>query len=580
MPQNYSSLTPLIIDKKPFKPVLKGWNRLEGRPRQKDIARSLRAEVRDALWMLSRQWQWGEFKGEDAGSPIDAIASVRQTMVNRYIVNDKAYSYKGELPLEVRVEAEFIPKDLTIQLQLSRYFLKLISAEVKFEDIKKAIIEKYPIDEDIKGYLDEDSQQFLNVAVNRCLDGVKLMEDASKPDFTIIDGLIGLTTTEKTTIKTAASKLESYFNSLYCQPDDRIQDAWKPGLLEYQFACSFENEKLQKTFLNADQYRGGHLDWFDFNIETREDEEIPDADGQVISPAKIKDEAFSFLPVPVEFNGMPSHRYWEMENYKTEFADIKANTTDTAKLLLTEFSLMYSNDWCVIPYEVDIGSVLELKGLMVTDTFGLQTYIRAAGRGVDDDWQKWGMFSLNTKNYFADNRIFMPPAIMKSLEGDEIEKVNFLRDEMANMVWAVESIVPTKMGIGANGYEAATKLGKPFISPLVNPEAVVKYILGKDVPINWTPFLPAHVEGSNRSIQLQRAQMPDVSEKLEAAVLQVPAPYYIHEEQVPRSGTIVSRSFQRARGTKGEIYLWIGRKVTNGRGEGSSGLIFDQITEQ
>ena len=135
MPQNYSSLTPLIIDKKPFKPVLKGWNRLEGRLRQKDFARSLRAEVRDALWMLSRQWQWGEFKGEDAGSPIDAIASVRQTMVNRYIVNDKAYSYKGELPLEVRVEAEFIPKDLTIQLQLSRYFLKLISAEVKFEDI-------------------------------------------------------------------------------------------------------------------------------------------------------------------------------------------------------------------------------------------------------------------------------------------------------------------------------------------------------------------------------------------------------------------------------------------------------------
>ena len=37
------------------------WNRLEGRPRSVDFTRALRAEVRDALWMLTRQWQMGEF---------------------------------------------------------------------------------------------------------------------------------------------------------------------------------------------------------------------------------------------------------------------------------------------------------------------------------------------------------------------------------------------------------------------------------------------------------------------------------------------------------------------------------------
>ena len=31
------------------------------------------AEVRDALWMLTRQWQMGEFEGDDAGSPIEAV---------------------------------------------------------------------------------------------------------------------------------------------------------------------------------------------------------------------------------------------------------------------------------------------------------------------------------------------------------------------------------------------------------------------------------------------------------------------------------------------------------------------------
>ena len=34
--------------------------------------RALRVEVRDALWMLTRQWQTGEFQGEDAGSRSDS----------------------------------------------------------------------------------------------------------------------------------------------------------------------------------------------------------------------------------------------------------------------------------------------------------------------------------------------------------------------------------------------------------------------------------------------------------------------------------------------------------------------------
>ena len=49
-------------------PTVTLWNRVEGRPRTVNFERGLRAEVCDALWMLSRQWQVGEFAGEDAGS--------------------------------------------------------------------------------------------------------------------------------------------------------------------------------------------------------------------------------------------------------------------------------------------------------------------------------------------------------------------------------------------------------------------------------------------------------------------------------------------------------------------------------
>jgi hypothetical protein len=53
--------------------------------------------------------------------------------------------------------------------------------------------------------------------------------------------------------------------------------------------------------------------------------------------------------------------------------------------------------------------------------------------------------------------------------------------------------------------------------------------------------------------------------------------YSLHEEEVPRAGIIVTRTFQRARWFDGKIYTWLGRRKETGRGEGASGLVFDQI---
>jgi len=55
------------------------------------------------------------------------------------------------------------------------------------------------------------------------------------------------------------------------------------------------------------------------------------------------------------------------------------------------------------------------------------------------------------------------------------------------------------------------------------------------------------------------------------------APYFIHEEEVPRSGIRVEQSFQRTRWNDGKVFVWFGARKTTGRGEGSSGLGFDRI---
>ena len=49
----------------------------------------------------------------------------------------------------------------------------------------------------------------------------------------------------------------------------------------------------------------------------------------------------------------------------------------------------------------------------------------------------------------------------------------------------------------------------------------------------------------------------------------------IAEEEVPRDGVVVTRTFQAARTVGGGSVLWIGRRVRTGQGEGASGLRFD-----
>jgi hypothetical protein len=192
------------------------------------------------------------------------------------------------------------------------------------------------------------------------------------------------------------------------------------------------------------------------------------------------------------------------------------------------------------------------------------------------------MFTMSTNRAdgTADSRLFVPPALTQVAEGALLERVHFLRDEMANMVWGVENIVPSALGDGEDGYAVAREVAAPAPpAPLHPTPAPVRYVLGTDVPANWIPFLPIHVAGSSRSIQLQRARMPGANRGPRGRVLSVAPPYFVNEEEVPRAGKIVTRSYQRARWLDGSTFLWIGRRVTAGKGEGSSGLAFDQLAD-
>src|SRR6186713_1840515 len=111
------------------------WNRLEGRPRVDKFDRALRAEVRDALWMITRQWQMGEFRGDDAGSPIFAKVRVETSRLRKYqSANGPTEEFNDAIPLEANVEqmpVSFVlaqqEMSLDIRLLTGRHWLKLVA---------------------------------------------------------------------------------------------------------------------------------------------------------------------------------------------------------------------------------------------------------------------------------------------------------------------------------------------------------------------------------------------------------------------------------------------------------------------
>src|SRR5215813_5483589 len=103
------------------------FNRLEARPRSGNFERSLQAEVRDALWMLARQWQLGEFQGNDAAYAVQGRAHVESSRLTRVSRRGgEAIPYDEAVPLEAFVEGEAIPVDLRLRLEMGLRWLRLL----------------------------------------------------------------------------------------------------------------------------------------------------------------------------------------------------------------------------------------------------------------------------------------------------------------------------------------------------------------------------------------------------------------------------------------------------------------------
>ena len=301
--------------------------------------------------------------------------------------------------------------------------------------------------------------------------------------------------------------------------------------------------------------------------------------------------------------GAPAPRFWEVEDAKVAYGLLPAGPTDLAHLMLIEYASTYGNDWYVVPLVLNVGTVTRVDSLVVADTFGVKNLLRAIGDPAlaapqFSMWQSSDMRypgewlgDLRDPTKPLDPRVgapipnlfFLPPSIGRSIDGAAVEDVLFMRDEMANIAWAIERSIENSIE------RPSPRRGTPgdADAPASIGDASPRYLLSSSVPENWIPLLPMQMREQHDGPIVSRLRpggvlQPDGTGNIHVAagqVLNSSSDGLLYDEEVPREGVRVTRARKMVRWVDGTSWLWTGFRKQVGRGEGSSGLTFDQLLE-
>ena len=159
------------------------------------------------------------------------------------------------------------------------------------------------------------------------------------------------------------------------------------------------------------------------------------------------------------------------------------------------------------------------------------------------------------------------PALPDSEAGPPLERVDMLRDQAANLAWAIERRALASSGRTVDRDAAAAAIDTP------EPADAWAYVAYTPVPEHWIPLVPVQTGDPTAPAQvhLRRGRVaippPGVPEERllpMSRLLDASAPLRVQEDAVPDAGVRLERRYERARGSDGRIHLWVGRRVRTG----------------
>lgn len=553
------------------KPSITQWQRLESDPSELDLAAGLEAKLADPLWLIGRQWQFAELKGENAGMPL----------VARLIGASGALTIEGS-----EDDPDALPEPL-IEAEPSRQAVRSLAVEaaIDLHDLLRDAMPDADADTVFASFrtafplelsandADSAGRDFLLLLGENAIDATTLAAELTAEldgdgELARLPAAVAVPTPLRARAKKAAEAWLADWTDLIVDPPGGSR--WQSRRFEY-FARLSAATANGVVPIEAPEYANGRFDWWAMDIA-----------GPPSGQSSISTVDETRIPVPIRFPGMAADRLFEIEPDGVSVLATNAGPTGVLTMLLVEYAVAASNDWYQLPLTLPYGTAFRLATFTVTDSFGVETEIGPAAAQHD----AWSMFEVTAGRFgeLTAPLFLLPAATARTLEGEPIEEVALFRDEMANIAWAVERRLP---GITPTAYAPAGEVPNgQVLAQAEAPDAALIYKLQTPVPLNWYPLSPEPAPGSELGATLLRLRslrrFGDAGPSEDgptAAVLRGGAggELLIEEREIPRSGILVTRSFQVARDAAGGRHVWLGRRKRVNRGEGTANRRIDLL---
>ncbi len=226
-------------------------SRIEGRTRDADPTEAMRLRVHDPLWMLARQWQMGEFRGNNTGTAMSVRCIVR-------------YGDWSSDPIEPVTEQINPRIDFLAKIESAVHFLDLMrSSGLNVKEHLPGLIQSFPIDWNalddslvLPGAVTSQQEHLLNRHLQnyarayrgKIFDGEALYNH-------LVQGQSFL----KGDSEEAETKFKAWFQKKY-KPVSSDSQSWQEADLCY----TVETNVAGKQF-TGDRYQGGRLSWYTFD---------------------------------------------------------------------------------------------------------------------------------------------------------------------------------------------------------------------------------------------------------------------------------------------------------------------------
>ena len=569
------------------------WQRLECSTVGADLTEGQEARIADPLWLIGRQWLTGELTGEDAASPVLVDAVVEHAPVTRVRLGTSPAGplvtrTEAGLPLETAVEREPVrtgPAAARIAAEAAMHLWRLLASAGATATVVDGLRQAYPLVLPADDGLDPVGRAQLELLARRAVAAGDLYAAV-----TAHDGIPGLPTDAPAAARAALDAWASWYGTVFSEPAPGPR-AWAPERMEYSFQVAAGVGVQREVQLAAKEYTGGTLDWYSFDVAT--------GGLSMGTSGRLREHRLCVVPTPVRYAGQAASRWWQVENREVWFGDLAGSPEDLARAAVAAFGAVAGDDWLLVPCRLPNGVLVRGKEVRVLDTFGRTHHIRSCAE-EDGAARVWRFFELSGDLSAGDADaparrtvtepgdpgppttcpwLFLAPALAGRTESRPIEEVALLRDEVANLAWAVELRIESAAGRTID--RAALARAALTATPAPSADAWL-YRLATTVPDHQVPLVPIRTDAGGLALRRGRLAVSVDGTGVETRgalgqILEPDGPLVVNDEEIPSTGATVTRSWQLARTAEGGMVVWVGRRKSAGRPRRSPGLLFDTV---